>query len=366
MTQKPETPEEKRNKLRKKWYGKAVLFSASLLYGAGASLREKLYKSGKLKTEKLDIPVICVGNLSTGGTGKTPAIITLCTMLLQEGIKPAVLTRGYNRKKNRNSVTVIAEGDNPPKEECGDEPLMIARELGHKVPVLISPNRYASGTVAAFQYGADLAIMDDGFQHFQLKRDINIVLVNAAQPFTKDHLLPYGNLRETPKGLERATVVLLTHCELVDRKEIDNLREAVREYTYAPVLESSHKPMSFLKADTEEDYDIGFFNGRDAVALSGIGNPESFEGNLTQLGINIRQTWRYPDHHNYTEDELMSARNAAGKAPIITTFKDFSRFPENWKELMGTDVYLLKIALDMDDTDRKSILRLMLTLKIKK
>jgi len=363
MTKPKNTAEEQRNQLRSHWYGKIILFTASMFYWLGISIREKLYKAGKLKSEKLDIPVICVGNLSTGGTGKTPAIITLSTLLLKENRKIAILTRGYNRKKNSDSVTVISETDQPPKEECGDEPLMIARELGHKVPVLISPNRYASGTVAAFQYGAELVIMDDGFQHFQLKRDMNIVLVNAAQPFTKDHLLPYGNLRETAKGLERATVVLITHCELTERKELDSLREAIKEYTYAPIMESSHKPLSFLKADNEEDYPYDFFEGRDVSVISGIGNPQSFEENLKQLKINIKQAWRYPDHHNYSDDELLSAKNAANNAPIITTFKDFSRFPENWKELIGTEVYLLKIALKMDETDKKALLRMMLTMK---
>ena len=137
MTKPKNTAEEQRNQLRSHWYGKIILFTASMFYWLGISIREKLYKAGKLKSEKLDIPVICVGNLSTGGTGKTPAIITLSTLLLKENRKIAILTRGYNRKKNSDSVTVISETDQPPKEECGDEPLMIARDLAIHFPIYV-------------------------------------------------------------------------------------------------------------------------------------------------------------------------------------------------------------------------------------
>lgn len=363
MKKPDKTAEERRNQFCRHWYGRLILYLASLPYGLAVSIREQLYKSGKLKSEKLDIPTICVGNLSTGGTGKTPAIITISDLLLKAKRKPAILSRGYNRKKNKDSVTIIAEGDIPPKEECGDEPLMIAQQLGHKIPVLVSPNRYASGTVAAFQYDADIAIMDDGFQHFQLKRDMNIVLVNAVQPFTKDHLLPYGNLREKPKGLERSSVVIITHCEQVQRKEINAIRQAIKEYTFAPIIESHHKPLAFFKADTEKDFPIDYFKGKSVSALSGIGNPQSFEENIRQLGTNLKQIWRYPDHHNYTEKELKSARNAAGKAPIITTFKDFTRFPENWREMIGTNLFILKIAMRMNKNDENALLNMILNLK---
>lgn len=363
MPQNSSTAEAKRNQLARHWYGRFMLYLASVLYGIVVGIREKLYKAGKLKSEKLDIPVICVGNLSTGGTGKTPAIITLCELLLKEKRVPAILSRGYKRTRNRDSVTAIDAGEIPPKEECGDEPLMIAQQLGHRVPVLVSPNRYASGTVAAFQYNADIAIMDDGFQHFQLKRDLNIVLVNAMQPFTRDHLLPYGNLREKPKGLERASVVIITHCEIADKKEIASLRDAIREYTFAPIIESEHKPLAFFDADTEKDMPLDYFNGKKVSVLSGIGNPESFEENIRQLGAETNQIWRYPDHHQYTEKELRSARNAAGSDAIITTFKDFARFPENWRDIIGRELYILKISMKMDSKDENSLLNMILNIK---
>ena len=358
------TAEELRDSLIKHWYGRFVLYLASLPYGMAAERREKLYKTGRLKSEKLDIPVICIGNLSTGGTGKTPAIITITELLRKEKRHPAILTRGYNRKKNKDSVTVITDlADLPSKDECGDEPLMLAQQLGHKVPIFVSPNRYASGTVAAFQYGADIAIMDDGFQHFQLKRDMNIVLINAVHPFTEDHLLPYGNLREHPRGLERATVVIITHCELAERKEIDKLHNAIRNYTFAPVIESQHKALSFFNADKEEDYPLEHLKDKEISVFSGIGDPKSFEENLRQLGVRIKQTWRFPDHHNYKDEELQSIRNAAINAPIVTTFKDFARFPENWRELIGTNLFILKISMQMTEIDEKALLSMIINLK---
>lgn len=363
MTKPVNTLEQKRDKLKKSSLGRLLLSSAAFVYGLIVKVRAWLYAKGQLKVNKLSIPVVCVGNLSTGGTGKTPAIVAITSLLLKENKKVGVLSRGYKRKKGGREVIVIAEGEEPNPDLCGDEPLMLARELANRVPVFVSPDRFAAGTIAEYQYGCDILIMDDGFQHFKLKRNADIVLVNAASPFTEDKLLPYGNLRESPCGLKRATVVLLTHCELAKKSTLEKLRQSIREYTSAPIIESSHKSLAFIKADTKETYPKDFLSGISSVALSGIGSPRTFEENLRRLGVKIKQAWQYPDHHTYSEEELMSARNAAGNSPIITTFKDFARFPANWKDLIGSNVYLLKIAMQLEKSDEQSLISMLLELK---
>lgn len=360
------SPEQIRKTLKKNIFGKYFLLFLSLLYGMTMQIREYLYKKGVLKSDKINIPVICVGNLSTGGTGKTPAILTLADMLLKNGKKPVILTRGYKREVDKkNSVTIIDKYETINKSECGDEPLMIFHALEGKVPVLVCANRYVSGTVAEYQLGADIAIMDDGFQHLRLKRDADIVLINATSPFTSDHLLPYGNLREAPSALKRATVVIITHCELVNREQINALRSIIKNYTSAPVLESTHKAKAFLNANEEKEYDIDFLKGESVSVISAIGNPGSFVNNLKALGLNIKQCWRYPDHHIYTGYELLSAKNTARGMPIITTLKDYSRFPDNWKDLIGTNVYILKIELTPSPEDSKNLQDLILELSKK-
>ena len=180
-------------------------------------------------------------------------------------------------------------------------------------------------------------------------------------------MLPYGNLREPPSGLKRASIVVLTHCELAGRGTVDKIKTAVKKYNPSvPVIESSHTPDFFFSAAEQREVPVSEMNGKHAAALSAIGDPESFERGLTAAGMNIEQRWRYPDHHAFTEQELLSARHAAGSLPIVTTYKDFSRFPENWRKLTGEALYLLSINLTLTPGDTQALRNMINGLKIKK
>jgi len=358
MNKKP-TPEQKRNEFRKRWYGEAVLTVLSFFYGAAVSVRGFLYRSGFFKSKKLPVPVICFGNLSAGGTGKTSAVIAAAVMLSEAGFHPAVILRGYKRKAPAKRLTILAADSSFDRAEAGDEACLIYQTLGRNCAgVFVCADRFAAGE-AAVKHSADLILMDDGFQHLSVGRDADIVLVNAADPFTGDRLLPYGNLREKPSGLKRASAVILSHCEQASEEEIAALKKAVSEINPSvPVLTSLHEMKCFVRPGEPGSLPLSCMAGRRAVALSAIGDPVSFEKSLGVLGVNLEQRWRYPDHHFFTRTELNSLKNAKGGLPVITTAKDFERFPEDWMKFIGEELYILAVSMTFRENGAGALLDL--------
>ncbi len=353
------SPEQLRDRLQSGLAGRLLLNTLSGAYLAGMAARKTLYELGVLRRRRLPVPVICFGNISAGGTGKTSTVVTTALELARSGRRPAVLLRGYKRK-NASGVTVLAKGKPVSLEDAGDEALMLYRLLEPAgVPVLVSTDRFASGMIAATELGADIILMDDGFQHFAIERDLDIALVNATSPFSSDHALPRGNLREPASALARASAVVITHCEQVQQGAIDALHaEISRLAPKAAIIESMHSPETFIDPATAEKVDLNTLKGRDAVALSGIGDPASFEGALTKMKINLRQIWRYPDHHVFTAKELAAAQQTRDGLPVITTYKDFARFPEGWQELLEGGVLILSVKIVFLCNGWKTLMRL--------
>lgn len=341
------SPEKTRDRLRSGPAGRLLLRAMAAAYSAGITARKLLYKKGVLRSRRLPVPVVCFGNISAGGTGKTSTVVTVAMELARCGRKPAILLRGYRRKAPPASVTVLAKGRPATLDEAGDEALMLYRMLEPAgVPVIVSSDRFASGTAAAAELGADIILMDDGFQHFALHRDADIVLVNATAPFSRDSVLPAGNLRESPSGLARAAAVVITHCEQVPQDEVDALKEEIR--TLAPkadIIESMHTPEAFIDPVSASSVDLNTLKGRKAASLCGIGDPASFEGALRQMKIELSQIWRYPDHHAFTLEELAAAQQARDGLPLITTYKDFARFPAGWQQVLGGGVLILSVKI---------------------
>ncbi|MGD9641514.1 MAG: tetraacyldisaccharide 4'-kinase [Elusimicrobiales bacterium] len=338
--------EKTRDSLRQHLAGRLLLSLLSLTYSGVIRARKALYARRVLKSRRLPVPVVCFGNISSGGTGKTSTVVTVALELARSGRKPAVLLRGYRRKAPPNSVTVLTKGRPLVLDEAGDEALMLYRMLEPAgVPVIVSADRYASGT-AAVELGADLLLMDDGYQHFALERDADIVLVNATAPFYRDRVLPAGDLRESPSGLERAAAVVITHCEQVTQDAVDELRAEIKRLApAAEIIESMHAPETFIDPATAVNVDLNALRGRPAVALSGIGDPASFENVLKKMQLDLKQIWRYPDHHAFTPEELAAAQQTRDGLPLITTYKDFSRFPPGWQSLLGGGVLILSVKI---------------------
>ena len=197
-------------------------------------------------------------------------------------------------------------------------------------------------------YLSRVLILDDGFQHLGLHRDLDIVLVNARDPFGGRRLLPLGDLREPPCALRRAGMVVITHADRVTAVELKRLREDIEQiHPGVTVIESAHKADHLLDVKTEAKLPLARLKNHAVVALSGIGDPLSFEAQLEGLGVKIAQSWRYPDHHPYTCRELSSIDDLRGGFPLIMTHKDFVRLPEDWRERLSGKVFVLGIKLEI-------------------
>ena len=340
---------KRRARLRKSLPGKALLGAASLAYGAGVLGRKLLYDLSVLPRRRIAAKVICIGNLTAGGTGKTPAVLLAAETLRRRGHDVSIVSRGYGRTAPAKDVTVLIDGRQTDWRLCGDEPWMIHQSLqGLGVPVLVCPDRAKAGALAVEMYGSRVVILDDGFQHLKLHRDLDVVLVNARDPFGGRRLLPWGNLREPISALRRSNLVIVTHADRITAPELAALREEILAvHPGVPILESAHKADHVLNVRTEKKLALTHLKGKAVAALSGLGDPLSFEGQLEELGASLAQTWRYPDHHAYTEEELRSIEALRGGLPLVTTFKDFVKLPANWRDLLTGEVLVLGIKLEI-------------------
>ena len=310
---------------------RAILRTLSLAYGAAVALRNRLYDGELLRPTKLPCPVISVGNLTVGGTGKTPTVILLAALLKEHGYRPAVLSRGYGGDATV-PVNVVSDGNRVCLgwHEAGDEPVMIAGAL-RGIPVLTGPKRSLTGKAAVERFGADLLILDDAFQHRSIHRDIDIVLLDAARPFGNGLLLPRGPLREPPHALRRAGILLRTG-------DADH-EEPLREVPSLPSFRGILRPRELVDAVTEQVSPLTVLRGEKVFAFAGIGSPESFRRGLTALGAEVVCFRAFNDHHPYGRSDVEALRLLAKDsraARIVTTEKDAVRladFPDFLAEI---------------------------------
>jgi tetraacyldisaccharide 4'-kinase len=296
------------------------LYLLSIPYGCAVRLRSALYSNHLFKTNRLPCPVVSVGNITVGGTGKTPLVIALATGLKERGIPVAILSRGY--KGERTSGPVVSDGKtiSLSPEEAGDEPYLMAERL-RGIPVLIGKDRFINGRIALQRYGIRGVLLDDGFQHLQLHRDLNIVLIDSTIGFGDPHLLPRGMLREPLTHLRRADLFLLTKVEGPETcRPLENFLRKV--HPEAPVFHSHHEASGLIGPNGEWE-DLTSFNEKRVLALSGIANPSSFLSLLKKCGMKVIKEAVFPDHHRYTDEDLVSIeKNGKGADWIVTTEKD--------------------------------------------
>ncbi|MDU4961170.1 MAG: tetraacyldisaccharide 4'-kinase [Sporomusaceae bacterium] len=314
----------------------ALLGALSLLYGWAISLRLFLYRHSVLQQHRLPCRVISLGNITVGGTGKTPTAQKLAAAIRDRGFKVAVLNRGY-RSKWRGDVGVVSDGKNiyMTAGEAGDEAYQLAKNLPG-IPVLIGKNRILSGQYASEVFQVDVVILDDGYQHWKLARDFDIVLIDAMNIFGNNYLLPRGTLREPLHNLDRADAVLLTKVDQSGAEAVGTIRSTLACYNAsAVVVESVHSPQGFSEVENwYKDASTAILppdllRGVKALAFSGIGNPSSFEQTLTDLQLDIIAV-RYPDHYDYAMSEmqrLMQQAVDAGAQALVTTEKDAVKIP---------------------------------------
>jgi tetraacyldisaccharide 4'-kinase len=319
---------------------RAGLHILSLPYRGAVAARNRLYARGLLRQERLPCPVISVGNLTVGGTGKTPTVILIAAMLKGKGRRPAVLSRGYGGAA-RAPVNTVSDGKRILMgwREAGDEPLLIAGAVPG-VPVLTGPRRFLTGRAAVERFGADVLVLDDAFQHRELYRDIDIVLTDAAHPFGNGYLLPRGPLREPPEALRRAHLLIRTG----DPESEGPLPEVPS----LPSFRGVHRPRELVEAATGRILPLAELNGMKVCAFAGIGSPEAFRRSLISLGAEIVSFRAFPDHHPYTLSDVGALRRLAGETGadrIVTTEKDgirladFADFP--------AELSLLRIGMEI-------------------
>jgi len=294
-----------------------LLWPASLLYGLGARVRVWCYRRGWFAQKRLPKPVICVGNLTTGGTGKTPMVIWIAERLAQQGRRVGILTRGY---KGSRVSQQGRRGGPEAGEICSDEARLMESRLPQEFAgVAIGADRFASGS--KLESWADYFLMDDGLQHLQLARDANIVLIDALQPFGGGHLLPAGNLREPKAALRRADVVVITRSS-----HSPAIEAVVRRYSPSPIFYATVKmeaPKPYVRSAARGTGSSA--GGRKFFAFCGIGNPRGFIADLHRAEIAVAGQFFFRDHHRYSAADMGYLEGAAlevGADGLLCTEKD--------------------------------------------
>ena len=314
---------------------RAILYVISLLYFRIVTIRLGLFRSHILRGHQLGCPVVSIGNLTVGGTGKTPVVEKLARDLSQRGRRIAILSRGYKsvRKKGplsqNSSVRVVSEGGAIllDSKNAGDEPFMLAKNL-RGVAVVVDKDRVGCGRHAVEKLGCDLLILDDGLQYLKLHRRFDIVLIDREAPFGNEYLLPRGTLREPPDHLRRATHILITKC---DGSDLSDLHARIRLHNKtAPIIECRHRPVELQDLASGKTFPLSDLQGLRAASLSAIASPESFEQGLRRLGVNLELTQSFADHHRYSKreiDRFLKRCARRGISCVLTTEKDAVRMP---------------------------------------
>ena len=312
-------------------------------YGLGVRLRGALYDARLLSGERVEgLRVISVGNLNVGGTGKTPAVLHLAEMLVRAGRKVGILTRGYGRESNE-PLTFTGAEPLPSVEDAGDEPLLLARRCPG-ARLLVGPDRRALARRARDEFGLEVVLLDDGFQHRRLARDEDLVVVDEAAGFGNGRMLPRGPLREPLSALRRATLFWI--------------RAATSPVPPLPPLPGPRVRTRYLPTawvdPTGAQHPPEALSGASVVALAGLARPGNFLGTLRQLGAHIQDAALFPDHHRFTATELREVQSRAARqgARVVTTEKDAVRLPrdfEAWTVRLGVEV------LEGEDLLRKAL-----------
>ena len=316
-----------------------VLAGCASVYKAGVKLRYAMYGSGFLKSRRLDCPVISIGNLAVGGSGKTPMAVWLAKMLVEKGVRPVVISRGY-RGTLGDEAAVVSDGRDVflDAKTCGDEPYMMAMEKAF--PVVVGKDRYKAGLMAVETFAPDVIILDDGFQHLKLSRDLNLVLLDYRQPLGNGRMLPAGRLRETLcMAKDRIDAVVFTRCppnafrldasQGAESQSVAN--DISKKLPSVPFFFCTHEPFvaQLYPADSDnntKDFQSWTLKGKTAVLFSGLARNASFAQSVEDLGVNIVDHFEFCDHYRYNEPDFkrISARAKALKVDLIlTTQKDW-------------------------------------------
>jgi tetraacyldisaccharide 4'-kinase len=295
-------------------------------------LRNRLYEHGWKRSHPAPVPVVSVGNLTLGGTGKTPCVEYVARFYRRQDLRVAILSRGYGRREGRNDEALVLEENLP------------------DVPHLQGADRVGLARVAVEELASEVLILDDGFQHRRLKRDLDLVLIDATNPWGHGYLFPRGLLRESPSGLRRADAVVLTRCDQVEERIRVQIQETIAGYApNLPVVHSTHRPIA-LRNSEQDTAPLETLKERPVAAFCGIGNPQAFRQTLVDQGAVIEDFRIFPDHHAYTRTDVGELRGwaerQANAGMVVTTQKDLVKL--RLAKLGGRALWALRIGLHIE------------------
>lgn len=352
----------------------SFLFAVSLAYAAAVKLRAVGYQSGVLASKRLPCKVISVGNITVGGTGKTPMAVYLARLLHRLGHRIAVMSRGY-RGEAEKTGGIVSNGREIllGVRSAGDEPVMMAKQLKDlEIPLLVGRNRYRMGLLAVREFKADVIILDDGFQHLNLVRDINLVLLDSRRPFGNKHLLPRGPLRETLSSLLRGDAFIMTRsdptCNTAEIAWPDELKGELAgrpifscshvPYIYRAIKGSGAAPEGFTKRPISSELES--IKGRGVFAFSGIARNDDFRQTVERFGCDLKGFMDFPDHHRYSDNDLNNLYGAArdaGAEIYLTTEKDYARLDPGIHWPMDLVIIGVKISFGRDESDFSTFIK---------
>ena len=343
----------------------SMLQGFSIFYGAAQRLRAICYRHQVFPARDLPCKVISVGNITVGGTGKTPMTIHVAAEIKRAGFKVVIVSRGYKGRAEKHGG-IVSDGRTliMDAEQAGDEPYMIACRL-KGVPVVVGKNRFAAGMLAIGKYQPDVIVLDDAFQHLKLKRDIDLVLLDHMRPFGNSHLLPRGVLREPVSSLARSSACILTRCRSgAEEVALSSLAEIQMLVPDMPVFTSSHVPYWYMIKrgayksfeafpDVFSANDLKQVKHRKVFCFSGIARNDDFQHTVKELGFKVTGLLEFSDHHRYTAKDLATILRCAGDAGVdrlITTEKDHARIA--FKDPLPMELIVVGVKVSFGDNDR--------------
>jgi len=304
-----------------------ITFPLFIVYLLFVAIRNLLYDIKLLKITKLSCKIISVGNITVGGTGKTPTVIAIAKFLQKKNKSLAILSRGYGRASTGTQIVTNGKTEPASWKNVGDEPVLMAKHLTN-IPIVVDENRIRGGKYLINKFNPEIIILDDGFQHRQLHKDVDIVLINSNMSKLKNRILGFTNFREPWKSLKRAHIIFLTKSDYIasSTKLLEKLQS-----TALPLFKTNINPLLFLLDQRTNKIDIKSFYGKTALLFSGIGDPKTFEKTVTNQNINVLDTINFRDHKNYATSDIQKIKSKLNKTNadiIITTEKDFLKIKE--------------------------------------
>jgi tetraacyldisaccharide 4'-kinase len=312
-----------------------LMIPFAFLYFIVMLVRDALYKIGIFKKYKINAKVISVGNITWGGTGKTPVTAFIADALIRKGLRVSILIRGY-----------------------GNDESELLPKLTSNVPVLVGRDRVKTGKEAVEKHLSGTVLLDDGFQHVRLMRDLDIVCVDASKPFGNGWVIPAGILREGLYGLKRAEIFLITKADLVpDKDKLEKLEKKLKSINHrAVIVKTIHRPLHFYKLVNEEKINIGELQSKELVLVSAIGSPECFEKTIQRLGLKINKHFIFRDHHAYTKEDIAAIEDYCVKNNVnrvVTTEKDAVKIKPGVRspESGAVEYLVLKVRLEIIENE---------------